>query len=183
MFKDMSKAWVTDELATNWEDAVSADPDKRWQALNFWARHQDQLPGPIFMQLTRGQYLLGQWQRIVNTSESYCECGQRRVLMPTTNAWYYPPSSSSERHTLGPGKHHVALGPWGGDTQAVDLQVSAADGAIIHRIRPFAGLKQAGVGIMKSPKIQVGGTPTRPTPPPPSMPSTESPRFTNRCTA
>lgn len=171
MFEDPTGPWPQGEPARMWELAISPDQVARKQALVYWAEHRNTLPGSIFFTLSEHQLstvrsgLTGQWRRVLEAADT-CACGKRGTLVPATNTPYYTPPSP-ERYTLGPGKPHISLGPWGGDAQSIDLQLSAVDGQIIHRIMPFTGLTREqlanrGGGTYKKPKIKVGGTPTTP---------------------
>lgn len=142
--------WPQGMLWQPWYDAVSRDPGIRKAALGYWARHLDELPGPIFFALTQQQLLSGEWQRIVRASEQRCPCGERRWLIPQHSQPFFEPPDATPVEVSA--SHQLAIGPWGGDTLAAMLQLSVGKEALQMHLMPYSNLTreqlaQLGLGV------------------------------------
>ena len=144
--------WLTGEPAAQWVAALSPNPTVRRTALTYWARHLDELPGPLFFTLTQTELLRGEWQRVVNRSFARCKCGERRWFNPHDRRPFYE-TAPPQLFTLAPGGRHLTIAPYGGDVQAAIMQIHTVPDMLRFRLWPFEDMSPAlreahGMGVV-----------------------------------
>lgn len=151
---------LTDEHERNWRDAVSDNPSIQRQALAFWVRRLDELPGPILFTVPKSKQQHGAWRHIMQCSQPYCACGERRWLFPANSAHFHAPEDPTPI-TIGAGAQ-LALGACGADLYQTQIQVSVENGYILTHLLPYSPrsreeLIAMGSGVIERPEIEAHG--------------------------
>lgn len=126
--------WPLDGLEREWQIAAIPEHPYYLEVLTFWVRHREKIPAPIFFIVPPG-CASDDWQPVIEASQPLCRCGRRRWLLMT----------ASENIHRRPGAQPVtiyqnkplAIGPWGGDKEAVRVELSVADGALVTHMHPY----------------------------------------------